>query len=126
MNEEVKPENREMALEDAVKNYEGRLNDPDASASLTGPCGDTMEFYINFDGESIKEIRYHADGCDVTRACGAIAAFYADKRKLSEALYVSPGLIIKTLGGVPEDHKHCPVLAASAFYKAIGEYLSKP
>ena len=119
-------EDRKMALEDALTHYEGRLNDPDASASLTGPCGDTMEFYINFEGDKIKEIRYHADGCGVTKACGAIAAFYADQRELAEALYVSPGLIIKTLGGVPEDHKHCPVLAASAFYKAVGEYLARP
>ncbi len=119
-------EERKMALEDAVKNYKGRLNDPDASASVTGPCGDTIEFYINIADGKIKEIRYHADGCEVTHACGAIAAFYADGRPLSEAFFVSPGLIVKTLGGVPEDHKHCPLLAATAFYRALGEYLVKP
>jgi len=119
-------EDRKMALDKAVKHYEGRLNDPDASASVTGPCGDTVEFYINFDGQKIKEIKYHADGCGVTQACGAIVAFYADQRPLSEAFFVSPGLIIKTLGQVPEDHKHCPILASTAFYRALGDYLVKP
>lgn len=117
---------RKMALEQAIAKYQGRLNAPDASASVTGPCGDTMEFYLNIKDEKITEIRYHADGCGVTQACGAIVSFYADGRPLSEAFYVSPGLIIKTMNGVPPDHKHCPVLAATAFYKALGEYLLKP
>lgn len=119
-------EDRKIALDDALKNYEGRLNDPDASAMVTGPCGDTMEFYINFDGEKIKEVRYHADGCDITRACGAITAFYADQRPLREAMFVSPGLILKTLGQVPDDHRHCAILAATTFYKAVAEHLLKP
>mgnify|MGYP001183595465 FL=1 len=117
---------RKMALEAAVEKYQGRLNDPDASASVTGPCGDTMEFYLNIKDGKITEIRYHADGCGVTKACGAIVSFYADGRPLAEAFFVSPGLIVKTMGGVPDDHKHCPVLAATAFYRALGDYLTKP
>ncbi|OGR49132.1 MAG: hypothetical protein A2021_00660 [Elusimicrobia bacterium GWF2_52_66] len=117
---------RKIALEDAIKKYSGRLNDPTASASVTGPCGDTMEFYINIENDKITEIRYYTEGCGVTKACGALVAFYADQRPLSEAFFVSPGLIIKTLGKVPDDHKHCPILAATAFYRALGEYLVKP
>jgi len=26
--------------------YFGRMNDPTAAATLTGPCGDTMEVYL--------------------------------------------------------------------------------
>lgn len=119
-------ENKKMPLEDAIRKYSGRLNDPTASASVIGPCGDTMEFYINIENDKITEIRYHADGCGVTMACGALVAFYADQRPLSEALFVSPGLIFRTLGQVPEGHRHCPILAATAFYRAIGDYLCKP
>ena len=116
-------EERKMALEDAVKTYRGRLENCSCSSSVTGPCGDTMEFYINIKDDKVSEIRYFSTGCGVTNACGAIAAFYADQRPLREALFVSPGLITKTLGIVPDDHKHCPVLTASSFYKALGEYL---
>ncbi|OGS14155.1 MAG: hypothetical protein A2234_10870 [Elusimicrobia bacterium RIFOXYA2_FULL_58_8] len=119
-------EDRKMPLEEAIKVYAGRLNDPTASASVTGPCGDTMEFYINIEGEKIIEIRYYTEGCGVTKACGALAAFYADQRPLSEALLVSPGLILNTLGQVPEDHKHCAILACNAFYRAIADYFLKP
>jgi len=119
-------EDRKMALDEALIKYAGRLNDPTASASVTGPCGDTMEFYLTIENDVIKEIRYHADGCDVTRACGAVVAFYADQRPLAEAFFVSPGLVLKTLGQVPQDHKHCAILAATTLYKALAEYLLRP
>lgn len=118
-------EDKKMALEEAVRTYSGRLNDADASASVTGPCGDTMEFYLNIADDTVKEVRFHADGCGYTSACGAITAFYADGRRLGEAMFVSPGLILKTLGNVPEDHRHCAILAATALYKAVADYLLK-
>jgi len=118
-------EDRKMALEEALKTYAGRLNDPDASASVTGPCGDTMEFYLNISDNRVSGIRFHADGCGYTSACGAVAAFYADGRRLEEAMFVSPGLILKTLGNVPEDHRHCAILAATTLYKALADHLLK-
>lgn len=126
MKKEPPAEERGMKLEDAVKKYSGRLNDPDAASSVTGPCGDRMEFYLNFDGERIKEVRFHADGCDVTSACGAIVAFHADGRELDEAFFISPGLLLKTLGRVPEDHRHCAILACTAFFRAVADRLLEP
>ena len=118
-------EDKTMPFDEAVKKYSGRMNDADASASITGACGDTMEFYLNISDNKVREVRFHADGCGYTTACGAVAAFYADGRVLEEALYVSPGLILKTLGNVPEDHRHCAILAATALYKAVADCLLK-
>ena len=118
-------EDTKMLFDDAVKKYSGRLNDPDASASVTGACGDTMEFYLAFKDGKIDDIRFHSDGCGYTAACGAVAAFYADQRTLAEAMFVSPGLILKTLGQVPEDHRHCAILAATTLYKALADFLLK-
>ena len=84
-----------------------------------------MEFYLCVDDSKVSEVRFHAEGCGVTTACGAIAAFYVDGRRLEEAMFVSPGLILKTLKSVPEDHRHCAILAATALYRAIAEYLLK-
>lgn len=126
MKKEKTGEERKMKLEDAVKGYSGRLNDPDAASSVTGPCGDRMEFYLNFDGDRIKEVRFHAEGCDVTNACGAIVAFHADGRTLDEAFFISPGLLLKTLGRVPEDHRHCAILACTAFFRAVADRLLEP
>lgn len=118
-------EDLKMPLEEAAKKYQGRLNDPDASASVTGACGDTMEFYLNITDNKITGVRFHADGCGYTSACGAVAAFYADGRPLEEAMFVSPGLILRTLKNVPEDHRHCAILAATTLYKAIADHLLK-
>ncbi|MCX5790849.1 MAG: iron-sulfur cluster assembly scaffold protein, partial [Elusimicrobia bacterium] len=71
------------------------------------------------------EVRFHAAGCVFTKACGAAAAFYADGRVLEEALFISPGLIIKVLGNLPADHRHCAILAATTLYKAMADYLLK-
>lgn len=117
---------RKIALEDAIKKYSGRLNDPTASARVKGPCGDTMEFFVNIENDKITDVRFHADGCGVTTACGAAVSFYVDGRPLSEAFFISPGLILRTLGQVPEDHKHCAILASTAFYRALADYLIKP
>lgn len=117
---------RKMALEEAIEKYSGRLNDPTASARVTGPCGDTMEFFVNIENGKITEVRFHADGCGVTAACGAAVAFYVDGRPLSEAFFISPGLILRTLKQVPDDHKHCAILASTAFYRALADHLIKP
>ncbi|HBE88532.1 MAG TPA: iron-sulfur cluster assembly scaffold protein [Elusimicrobia bacterium] len=126
MTKETDKDERKMKLEEAVKKYSGRLNDPDSASSVTGPCGDRMEFYLNFDGDRIKEVRFHAEGCDVTSACGAIVAFHADGRTLDEAFFISPGLLLKTLGRVPEDHRHCAILACTAFFRAVADRLLEP
>ncbi|MEF3280412.1 MAG: iron-sulfur cluster assembly scaffold protein [Elusimicrobiota bacterium] len=115
-----------MNIEDIIKKYRGRLNDYDASSSIKGHCGDTMEFYIRVEDGKISAVKYEADGCAVTHACGAVVAFYVDGKPIKDAFYISPGLVVNTLGGVPEDHLHCPVLAVMAFFSAVGEYLSKP
>ncbi len=114
-----------MPFDEALKKYSGRLNDPDASASVTGACGDTMEFYLNIADGRVSGVRFHAAGCGFTSACGAVAAFYADGRPLEEAMFVSPGLILRTLTNVPEDHRHCAILAATTLYKAMADYLLK-
>lgn len=126
MTREKETDERKMRLEDAVSRYAGRLNDADASSSITGPCGDRMEFYLNFDGDRIKEVRFHADGCEVTSACGAIVAFHADGRTIEEAFFISPGLLLRTLGKVPEDHRHCAILACTSFFRAVADRLLEP
>ena len=118
-------EDSSMPFDEAIKKYSRRLNDADASASVTGACGDTMEFYLNIKDNRVSEVFFHADGCGYTSACGAVAAFFADGRVLEEAMFVSPGLILKTLGNVPEDHRHCAILAATTLYKAIADHLIK-
>jgi NifU-like protein involved in Fe-S cluster formation len=112
-------EENKMAFKDVVNKYSGRLDNPDASESVTGPRGDTLEFDISFKAGKVEDIRFRAAGCMFTSACAAIAAFYAHGRTPQEALFISPGLILKTLVEVPEDHRHSAVLAATTLYRTV-------
>ncbi len=103
--------------------YFGRMNDPDGSAYLKGPCGDEMEFYLLIDKNKIAGVKYYAEGCDATRACAAMAAKLARGRTIKEALLISAGEVISKLKGLPEDHLHCSILSVSALYRAIADYL---
>jgi len=112
---------------DLIKNprYFGRMNDPDSSSYLRGPCGDAMEFYLVIDNGKIAEIKYYTDGCHPTRACAAMAAKLAEGKTVKEALSISAGEIISRLKGLPEDHLHCSILSVSTLYRAIADYLLK-
>ena len=116
---------KQISMEDAINKYFGVLEDPNGSSDITGPCGDKMAFSFKLKEGRISEIRFKATGCGVTLACGAAVAFTADTLPLSEAMFISPGYITKTIGPVPEDHKHCPLLAATSFYRAIADYYLK-
>jgi nitrogen fixation NifU-like protein len=41
----------------------GELSEPDAYAVYTGPCGDTMEIFLNVEDDVIKEAKFQAIGC---------------------------------------------------------------
>lgn len=119
------PEDRKISMEAALNKYFGVLENPDGASEVTGPCGDQMCFAFRLKDGRISEIRFKATGCGVTMSCGAAVAFTADGLSLFEAMYISPGYITKMIGPVPDDHRHCPLLAATSFYRALGDYLLK-
>lgn len=104
----------------------GRMNDPTGSGTITGPCGDTMEFYLYVRGAVIEDVKYYTDGCGNTRACGLAVARRAKGKKVTEALSISAGEIIRSGECEPEAGRHCAILAVSTFYRAIADYLLKP
>jgi nitrogen fixation NifU-like protein len=47
----------------------------------------------------------------------------AKGKTVEEASRINPEIILKTLGGLPEDHVHCAALAANTLKKALENYL---
>ncbi|MFH1479244.1 MAG: iron-sulfur cluster assembly scaffold protein [Candidatus Omnitrophota bacterium] len=105
--------------------YFGRMNDPTAAASIKGPCGDEIEFYLVIDNKIIKDIKFYAEGCDDTIVCGDAVSRLVIGRSIDEALGISPKEVKDTLDDLPEDHSHCTILAVSTLYRAIADYLLK-
>lgn len=105
----------------------GRLKDPDGMGTFKGPCGDTMIFdlKINPEKREIAQITFLTDGCGPTIACGSRVTRNVTGKTLEEAKKLTPEEIEAQLGGLPDEHKHCPVLAVTALQKAIQDYLDR-
>ena len=104
----------------------GRMNDPDGGAALVGLCGDAMEFHLIISDGVIEDVRYFTEGCEDTRMCGRAVAERACGRKVMDALAISPREIIDSIGHLSEPGRHCAILAVSALFRAIADYLLKP
>ena len=101
-----------------------KIENPDGYAQLKGPCGDTMEMFVKFKGDSIKECAFQTDGCGTTLACGSVATELAKDKQFIQALArVSPPEILKKLGGLPEADVHCALLAAETLRRALADRL---
>ena len=111
---------------DAQKDvFFGRMNDPTATASIRGVCGDEMKFYLDIRDDRIVDVLYYTDGCGNTRSSGYAVAHRAKGQSITDALSISPGEIIRSGECEPESGRHCAILAVTTFYRAVADYLLK-
>ncbi|MGE4384983.1 MAG: iron-sulfur cluster assembly scaffold protein [Endomicrobiaceae bacterium] len=105
--------------------YFGRMNDPSAFSFLKGPCGDEIEFYLAVENNKITDVKYYTEGCGYTKLCGSETSRLAKGRNIGDALSISSAEVMNNIKNLPEDHMHCSILAVSAFYGAVADYLLK-
>jgi nitrogen fixation NifU-like protein len=103
----------------------GTMKMPDGHARLTGKCGDTMEMFLKFENETVKEASFQTDGCGSSRACGSVAAEMCIGKTPDEMLDISGEVILEKLGPFPEEERHCAFLAAETLQEALHEYMLK-
>ncbi len=101
----------------------GRMEDPDGVGIITGPCGDTMEFFLRVEGKKIIEIQFMTNGCAPTLACGSMAAKLAIDKPIADVSKITNNDLIQALDGLPDENKHCAKLAVDTLQKAIKNYL---
>jgi len=104
--------------------YLGKMPNATASARITGSCGESMEIYLRIEDDTVKEASFFTDGCGASMACGSAAAELATDKTLDEVALVGEDAITETLGGLPEDHRHCALLAAETLQTALHNYLT--
>ena len=106
----------------------GRMNDPTASARVKGACGDEMEFYLVVENDILNEVLFFtSNGCDDTKKAGEAVAEMAEGENVMDALDISPRKVYDSIReNVPEEGRHCSILATITLYKAIADYLLKP
>jgi nitrogen fixation NifU-like protein len=125
MEQEAKRFSARVLKEAREPNDHGRIEAPDSQASIKGPCGDTMEFSLTISEGHIKEIRFMTDGCGSSIACGSITTRMVKGKSLEEAVRISDRDILRELGGLPEENRHCAKLASDTLQKAISDYRAK-
>lgn len=103
------------------RNY-GPLDQWDGHARITGPCGDTMEFWLCVEGGRIDRIGFTTTGCGPSKAAGSMATELAVGKRLADAGNISQADILKALGGLPRDSEHCARLASNTLKAAVQDY----
>jgi len=115
----------EMVIEHATNPRNvGSMDNPDAYASVLGPCGDNMEMWLKVRNDYIEKATFWTDGCGATIACGSITTELAKGKTLGEGLAISAEVVTSNLGGLPENHIHCAGLASLTLKKVIIEYMN--
>ena len=102
----------------------GRLSDDETtvSQSYTGPCGDTMQFFLKIEDDIITKARFLTDGCGASLATACQTTMLIEGKSLEHADKLKPEDIDNALKGLPEDHKHCAKLAIRTLKRAINKY----
>jgi nitrogen fixation NifU-like protein len=95
------------------------------SQSYTGPCGDTIQFFLKITGNIIEKANFINNGCGTSIATASQTTILIEGRSLDYAEKLNPIDIDKALKGLPEDHKHCADLAVRTLRRAIKKYRAK-
>ena len=103
----------------------GEISEPDVHAIYTGPCGDTMEVFLNIEDGVIKEAKFQAIGCAGAFSSGSALTEMIRGNTLEEAKMIDEGKIIDYLGGIPAQKIHCTCLAKRTLQKAINAYTNR-
>jgi nitrogen fixation NifU-like protein len=105
--------------------YQGRMENPDAHARIKGTCGDTMEIFLKFEHDRVKEAAYWTDGCASSTVCGSLAAEIAIGKNPDELCEITGETILNILGRFPKEDEHCAFLAVETLQEALNNYLMK-
>lgn len=105
--------------------YMGAMEDPDGYGRVTGTCGDTMEIFLRFENQKVKEAAFRTDGCGASTICGSFAAELSHGKTPDQVTEITGEAILDVLGGLPEEDRHCAFLAAEALQEALDHYMRK-
>ena len=102
----------------------GAMQYADGFARVTGSCGDTMEVWLKVNNNTITDINFTTDGCGTSIASGSMVTELAKGKNIGEAVKINKQDVLNALGGLPEESRHCALLAANTLKAAIMDYLA--
>ena len=125
----IKAEMRKVYSETAIDHAMnprnvGDTEDADGFARVTGSCGDTMEIWLKVRNGTIANATFMTDGCGTSIASGSMVTEMAKGKSVGEVRKISQQDVLNALGGLPEESKHCALLATNTLRGAIKDYLA--
>ena len=85
--------------------------------------GDTI--FLKFENDRVRGASFRTDGCGSSTACGSFAAEMSIEKNPDELLEITGEAILKKVGGLPEEEKHCAFLSAEALQESLNDYMIK-
>jgi nitrogen fixation NifU-like protein len=125
----IRDEMRKVYSETAIDHAMNPRNMGDMSAAngyatVTGPCGDTMEIWLKVKNDIVIEATFMTDGCGTTIAAASMATELVKGKSIGRAMGIGQKEILAALNGLPEESKHCALLAANTVKAAVKDYLA--
>lgn len=102
-----------------------RLEKPDGYGKKTGDCGDTVEFFLTLDGDTVSALAYDINGCLNTNACCNAVISMVEGKRLDAAWEILPEQVRDFLGSLPPDHFHCAELVVGTLYLTLADAREK-
>jgi len=105
--------------------FMGTMDEPDGYGRVTGSCGDTIQIFLRFENDRVKDASFQTDGCGSTAVCASLAAEMAHGKNPDELLEITSDAILERLGGLPKRNEHCASLVVNTLQEALNDYMIK-
>jgi len=97
----------------------GVIDKPTIQHAITGPCGDTIEYYFIIESNVIREVKFLAIGCPGIYSSGSALTTMILGKTPEQAIRLHVEDIVDFLEGVPEMKMECVVLAKKGMDEAL-------
>lgn len=104
--------------------FRGKLENYDIHSHVVGDCGDSMDIFIQLDGDRVEKATYVTDGCGSSNVCGSFATELSIGRQIDELADITGEMILEKLGNMPKEEQHCAFLAAGAVQEVLRLYMT--
>lgn len=78
-----------------------------------------MQAWLRVSGGITSDATFWADGCGSSVVCGSMVTILARGRTPEQASRINQQVILEELGGLPEEERHCALLAANSLRAAL-------
>lgn len=105
--------------------YNGRMSSADGFARVSGDCGDSIAIFLKIADNRVEDASYVTDGCGTSNICGSFAAELAIGKELDAVADIDGEDVLRAIGRLPEEDRHCADLAAAALQEALSRYMQR-